>query len=55
MGAMRWQGLAKDFLDSLEREGTRSDGSFIAFRSALTGVAPQLPAGLSCRHFPACS
>ena len=51
-GAGRWQGLATGFLESLAREGTRADGSFIAFRSALTGIAPPAPGGIVMQAFP---
>lgn len=51
-GAGRWQGLASDFLESLAREGTRADGSFIAFRSALTGIASPAPGGIVMQAFP---
>ncbi len=51
-GSERWQGLAEGFRRSLEREGTRADGSFIAFRSALTGIAPPAPGGIVMQAFP---
>jgi len=47
-----WPQLAAPFLSSLEREATRPDGSFIAFRSALTGVAPPAPGGIVMQAFP---
>jgi Linalool dehydratase/isomerase len=50
--ADRWQGIATSFRESLEREGTRVDGSFIAFRSALTGIAPPAPGGIVMQAFP---
>jgi hypothetical protein len=52
LGAQRWPVLADRFLDSLQRECTRSDGSFIAFRSTLTGVAPPSPGGIVMQAFP---
>lgn len=52
LGTRRWPALADRFLDSLQREGTRSDGSFIAFRSTLTGVAPPSPGGIVMQAFP---
>ncbi|MFZ1741820.1 MAG: hypothetical protein WAT93_03145 [Pontixanthobacter sp.] len=51
-GSDRWSQLAAPFLASLEREATRPDGSFIAFRSALTGVAPPAPGGIVMQAFP---
>lgn len=47
-----WSQLAVPFLASLEREATRPDGSFIAFRSALTGIAPLAPGGIVMQAFP---
>ncbi|MCV9934921.1 hypothetical protein OIU35_00960 [Boseaceae bacterium BT-24-1] len=52
-GTDHWPGLADRFLDSLDREATSSDGSFIAFRSALTGIAPPAPGGIVMQAFPA--
>lgn len=42
-GTERWTGMADDFREALLREATRADGRFIAFRSALTGIAPPAP------------
>ncbi len=44
--------LAKPFLDALLREGMRADGTFIAFRSSLTGFAPPAPGGIVMQAFP---
>jgi hypothetical protein len=52
LGTDRWQQLAESFLASLDREATRRDGSFIAFRSALTGMAPPAPGGIVMQAFP---
>jgi hypothetical protein len=52
LGTQRWQGLADDFRDSLHREGTQPDGSFIAFRSALTGIAPPAAGGIVMQASP---
>lgn len=52
-GTDNWTGLADRFLESLDREATSSDGSFIAFRSALTGIAPPAPGGIVMQAFPA--
>jgi hypothetical protein len=51
-GTTHWQGIAAGFRQSLEREATRSDGSFIAFRSTLTGIAPPAPGGIVMQAFP---
>ncbi len=51
-GAGHWPRLAEVFLRSLDREGTKADGSFIAFRSALTGIAPPTPGGIVMQSFP---
>lgn len=51
-GAGHWPNLADAFLRSLDREGTKADGSFIAFRSALTGFAPPAPGGIVMQSFP---
>lgn len=51
-GAGHWPRLAEAFLRSLDREGTKADGSFIAFRSALTGIAPPTPGGIVMQSFP---
>jgi len=48
----RWESLREPFLASLDREATRSDGSFIAFRSSLTGFAPPAPGGIVMQAFP---
>jgi hypothetical protein len=52
LGTDRWDGLAKPFLDALVREGMRADGTFIAFRSSLTGFAPPAPGGIVMQAFP---
>lgn len=52
LGTDLWPQLAAPFLASLKREATRSDGSFIAFRSALTGIAPPAPGGIVMQAFP---
>lgn len=52
LGTDRWQQLSAPFLASLAREATRSDGSFIAFRSSLTGIAPPAPGGIVMQAFP---
>jgi hypothetical protein len=51
-GADHWPCLAEVFLRSLQREGTKADGSLIAFRSALTGIAPPTPGGIVMQSFP---
>ena len=51
-GTSRWAEMSGQFQDSLAREGMRSDGSFIAFRSALTGLAPPAPGGIVMQAFP---
>jgi len=51
-GTARWPALAETFLASLQREGAAPDGSFIAFRSALTGLAPPAPGGIVMQAFP---
>lgn len=51
-GAGHWPRLEEAFLRSLQREGTKADGSFIAFRSALTGIAPPTPGGIVMQSFP---
>lgn len=52
LGADRWHQLAEPFLASLEREATDREGGFIAFRSALTGIAPPAPGGIVMQAFP---
>ena len=52
LGADRWVRLSESFLTALQREGTRADGSFIAFRSSLTGIAPPAPGGIVMQAFP---
>lgn len=52
LGTERWNSLADGFLASLQREGTSKGGSFIAFRSALTGLAPPAPGGIVMQAFP---
>jgi hypothetical protein len=52
LGTDRWERLSKPFLAALQREGTRVDGSFIAFRSSLTGIAPPAPGGIVMQAFP---
>jgi hypothetical protein len=52
LGTDRWRQLSAPFLASLAREATRSDGSFIAFRSSLTGIAPPAPGGIVMQAFP---
>jgi hypothetical protein len=47
-----WPDLADRFLHSLDREATAPDGRFIAFRSALTGIAPPSPGGIVMQTFP---
>lgn len=51
-GTDHWPGLADRFLHSLDREATAPDGSFIAFRSALTGIAPPATGGIVMQAFP---
>jgi hypothetical protein len=51
-GRRRWPDMAAGFRSALLREGTRADGRFIAFRSALTGVAPPAPGGIVMQSFP---
>ncbi|UKK84077.1 hypothetical protein L7H23_16135 [Sphingopyxis sp. BSN-002] len=51
-GTDRWTGMADDFREALLREATRADGRFIAFRSALTGIAPPAPGGIVMQSFP---
>jgi hypothetical protein len=51
-GTGRWPAMADGFRDALLREGMRSDGRFIAFRSALTGIAPPAPGGIVMQSFP---
>lgn len=51
-GTDHWPDLADRFLHSLDREATAPDGSFIAFRSALTGIAPPTPGGIVMQAFP---
>lgn len=48
----KWPAMAEGFRDALLREGMRSDGRFIAFRSALTGIAPPVPGGIVMQSFP---
>jgi hypothetical protein len=48
----RWPAMAEDFRGALLREGMRADGRFIAFRSALTGIAPPAPGGIVMQSFP---
>jgi len=48
----RWPAMADDFRGALLREGMRVDGRFIAFRSALTGIAPPAPGGIVMQSFP---
>lgn len=52
LGSNRWESLAEPFLDALVREGLRDDGTFIAFRSSLTGIAPPAPGGIVMQAFP---
>lgn len=51
-GAGHWPRLAEAFLHSLNREGTKADGSLVAFRSALTGIAPPAAGGIIMQAFP---
>lgn len=51
-GTDHWSPLADRFLESLAREATAPDGGFIAFRSALTGIAPPAPGGIVMQAFP---
>lgn len=51
-GTARWPEMGNDFRGSLLREGMRSDGRFIAFRSSLTGIAPPAPGGIVMQSFP---
>lgn len=51
-GTDHWATLADRFLHSLDREATAPDGSFIAFRSALTGIAPPALGGIVMQAFP---
>lgn len=52
LGTNRWDRLAEPFLDALVREGRRDDGTFVAFRSSLTGLAPSAPGGIVMQAFP---
>ena len=52
LGTDRWNALSEPFLAALDREATRKDGSFIAFRSSLTGIAPLAPGGIVMQAFP---
>jgi hypothetical protein len=51
-GKERWRSIAERFRTSLLREMTTADGDFIAFRSALTGIAPPSPGGAVMQAFP---
>lgn len=51
-GTDHWSRLADGFLDSLDREATARDGSLIAFRSTVTGIAPPAPGGIVMQAFP---
>ena len=51
-GTEHWPQLAARFLQSLDREGRAADGSFIALRSALTGIAPPAWGGIVMQSFP---
>jgi len=51
-GGARWPAMAGEFRSALLREGLRADGRFIAFRSALTGIAPPAPGGIVMQSFP---
>lgn len=51
-GTTRWPAMAGGFRGALLCEGMRSDGRFIAFRSALTGIAPPAPGGIVMQTFP---
>jgi len=48
----RWPAMAGEFRSALLREGMRADRRFIAFRSALTGIAPPAPGGIVMQSFP---
>lgn len=52
LGTDIWENLAAPFLAALEREGIRANGTFIAFRSSLTGFAPPAPGGIVMQAFP---
>lgn len=52
LGTDSWEGLAAPFLAALRREGMRADGTFVAFRSSLTGFAPPAPGGIVMQAFP---
>lgn len=52
LGTDHWPRLKDAFLRNLRREGTKPDGSFIAFRSGLTGLAPPTPGGIVMQAFP---
>lgn len=52
LGTGRWEEMAVPFFAALDREATRKDGSFIAFRSSLTGIAPPAPGGIVMQAFP---
>lgn len=52
LGTDRWNALSETFLAALDSEATRKDGSFIAFRSSLTGIAPPAPGGIVMQAFP---
>jgi Linalool dehydratase/isomerase len=51
-GAQIWPTLAEPFLQNLVRDAMRKDGSFIAFRSSITGIAPPAPGGIVMQAFP---
>lgn len=52
LGTNRWESLAGPFLAALEREGMRPDGTLVAFRSSLTGIAPPALGGIVMQAFP---
>jgi len=52
LGTKQWDSLGDPFLEALVREGMRDDGTFIAFRSSLTGFAPPAPGGIVMQAFP---
>jgi hypothetical protein len=51
-GRERWRGIAEQFRASIVREMTTRSGDFVAFRSALTGIAPPSPGGAVMQAFP---
>ncbi|MCB1474590.1 MAG: hypothetical protein H6883_02185 [Rhodobiaceae bacterium] len=52
LGTRYWDGLALPFIDALAREGMSRNGSFIAFRSSLTGIGVAAPGGIVMQALP---